>query len=72
MSFSANDIVEVDSVTVKKNQPYAEFKMLSNELGTTNLEYQIGGFEGTTAISSHTTDPAVIHLSFPKNVISKF
>jgi hypothetical protein len=44
--------------------------MISNNVGTTELSYQMGGFEGTTQIESHTTDPAEIYLSFPKNLLA--
>ena len=70
LSFSANDYVNVDTITIKRNQPYAEFNMISNEIGVTDLSYQMGGFEGTTQIESHTTDPAEIYLSFPKNILA--
>jgi len=71
LTFSANEFVEAGSVTIKQNQPYALMSMMSNELGTTNLSYQMGGFEGTTQIVSHTTDPAEIYLAFPKNILSE-
>lgn len=70
LSFSVNDFVNVDTITIKRNQPYAEFNMISNELGTTELLYQMGGFDGTAQIVSHTTDPAEIYLSFPKNILA--
>jgi len=70
LSFSANEYVDVHSITIERNLPYAEFNMISNEVGTTDLSYQMGGFEGTTTITSHTTDPAEIHLSFPKNILA--
>ena len=70
LSFSANEIVNVDSVSIKRNQPYAEFNMMSNELGKTNVVFQMGGFSGTTEITSHTADPASIHLSYPKNILA--
>ena len=70
LTFSANDSVETDSLTIKKNQPYAIMNMMSNEVGDTDLSYQMGGFEGTTNIVSHTTDPAEIYLAFPKNILA--
>jgi len=70
LTFSANDLVETDSLTIKKNQPFAVMDMWSNKVGTTDLSYQMGGFDGITNIVSHTTDPAQIHLSFPKNILA--
>ncbi|QLH02855.1 hypothetical protein C5F47_04465 [Nitrosopumilus cobalaminigenes] len=70
LTFSANDFIETDHVTIKKNQDYAILNMLSNKVGTTSLPYQLGGFSGTTNIISHTTDPSDIHLSFPKIILA--
>ncbi len=70
LTFSANDEVETDSLSIKRNQPYAVMDMMSNEVGTTTLSYQMGGFDGTAGITSHTTDPAEIYLAFPKNILA--
>jgi len=70
LTFSANDYVDVDSISIKRNQPYAQINMISNEVSTTELAYQMGGFTGTTNIVSHTTDPAGIHLSYQKNILA--
>ena len=70
LTFSANDSIETESVTIKRNQPYAIMNLMSKEVGTTTLSYQMGGFEGTTNIISHTTDPAEIYLAFPKNILA--
>ena len=70
LSFSANEFVDAKSITINQNQPYAELNMVSKKVGTTQIEYQMGGFEGSTAITSHTTDPTQIFLSYPKNVLA--
>ena len=70
LTFSANKFVEVNSITVKQNQPYVTTNVMSNEVGTSSLEYQMGTFSGTTPIQSHTTDPAKIHLSYPENILA--
>ncbi|MGY5144170.1 MAG: hypothetical protein ACW9XH_06780 [Candidatus Nitrosopumilus sp. bin_32a] len=70
LTFSANDEVETDSLSIKKNQPYAIMDMMSNAVGTTTLSYQMAGFDGTVGIVSHTTDPAEIYLAFPKNILA--
>ncbi len=70
LTFSANDLIETDSLTIKQDQPYALINMMSNEVGETELSYQMSGFEGTTKIVSHTTDPAEIYLAFPKNILA--
>ena len=70
LTFSANDSVEANSLSIKRNQPYALMDMVSNEIGTTTLSYQMGGFDGSTSITSHTTDPSEIYLAFPKNILT--
>jgi len=70
LTFSANDFVKTDSVTIKQNQPYALMNMISNEAGTTLLSYQMSGFDGETNIVSHTTDASEIYLAFQKNTLA--
>ncbi|MCV0430099.1 hypothetical protein [Nitrosopumilus sp.] len=70
LTFSANNFVDVDSTAIKRNQPYSVINILSNEVGSSTLLYQMGGFDGSTDIETHTTDPAQIHLSFPKNILA--
>ncbi len=70
LTFSVDDLVETDSITIKQNQPYALMNMMSNEVGTTSLSYQMGGFDGDTDIVSTTTDPTDIYLAFPKNILA--
>ncbi|MFQ5781584.1 MAG: hypothetical protein ACE5GR_00845 [Nitrosopumilus sp.] len=70
LTFSANEFVKTDSVTIKQNQPYALTDMISNKVGTTTISSQVSGLDSTTSIVSHTTDPAKIHLSFPKNILA--
>jgi hypothetical protein len=70
LTFSANEFVETEYVTIEKNQEYAIMNMKSNEVGSTTLSYQMGGFDGKVNIESHTTDPSDISLSAPKNILA--
>ncbi len=70
LTFSANEFVDTDSETITKNQPYAVMSMVSKELGTSKLSFQMSGFDGETDIVSHTTDPSEMFLSYPKNILS--
>lgn len=70
LTFSANNEIETDSLLIKRNQPHAKMNMMSNEVGASSLAYQMKGLDGTTVITSHTTDPAEIHLAFPKNILA--
>jgi len=70
LTFSADEFVETDSVIIKQNQPYALVNMMSTEIGKTTLQYQISGYDGSVEITSHTTDPTEIYLSFPENILA--
>jgi len=70
LTFSADDLIETESVIIKQNQPYVIMNMMSNEVGSTTLTFQTSGLEGSTSISSKTTDPTEIFLAFPKNILT--
>ena len=70
LTFSANEFIETDYVTIKQNQSYELMNMISKEVGPSSLSYQMGGFDGTTDIVSYTTDPVEIYVSFPKNILA--
>ena len=70
LTFSANEYVETDYVTIERNQDYSIMNMLSNEASSTVLSYQMGGFGGSADIESHTTDPSQLHISLPENILA--
>jgi hypothetical protein len=70
LTLSANDFVDTETEIIKKNQPYVLLNLLTKEVGDTVLSFQTGQFEGSMAMTSHTTDPAEIHLSFAKNLLA--
>ena len=70
LTLSANDFVEAEPEIIKQNQPYVLLNLLTKEVGDTELSFQAGQFEGNMAMTSHTTDPARMHLSFAKNLLA--
>lgn len=70
LTLSANDFVEAEPEIIKQNQPYVLLNLLTKEVGDTELSFQAGQFEGNMVMTSHTTDPAQMHLSFAKNLLS--
>lgn len=70
LTFSANDYIDANSQTIKKNQSFLKMNLNSKDVGTTNLSYQMGGFDGTVNIISQTSDPTEIFLVFPKNPLA--
>lgn len=67
---AANDYASVDHEIIKKNQPYALLNILNDDVGSTTLDFQAGQFKGSMPMTSHTTDPSKIHLSFAKNILA--
>jgi len=70
LTLSANDFVDAETEIIKQNQPYVLLNLFTDKIGSTTLDFQAGQFEGNMAMTSHTTDPAKIHLSFAKNVLA--
>ncbi|MBI5859304.1 MAG: Ig-like domain-containing protein [Nitrosarchaeum sp.] len=70
LTLSANDFVDAEPEVIKRNQPYILFNLLAKEVGEGQLSFQAGQFEGNMAVTSHTTDPAEIHLAFAKNLLA--
>ncbi len=70
LTLAANDYANVDHEIIKKNQPYALLNILNDDVGSTTLDFRAGQFKGSMAMTSHTTDPSKIHLSFAKNILA--
>lgn len=70
LTLSANDFVDSEHKTIKQNQPYVLLNLLTKEVGTTELSFQVDKFKGVMTMTSHTTEPAEIHLSFAKNLLA--
>jgi hypothetical protein len=68
LTFSANDYVDVESQNIKKNQHYVLTHMLSEKVGDTVVSFQSGSFKGSMPLSSYTTDPTKMHLSYMENL----
>ena len=69
LTFSANELVNIESIKIKQNQEYAIGYQFVKEVGNSVLEGQIGKYSGTLEIQSHTTDPNSIHLGFIDNML---
>ena len=70
LTLSANDFVDAEPEIIKQNQPYVLLNLLTEEVGYAELSFQAGQFEGNMAMTSHTTDPTEMHLSFAKNLLA--
>jgi len=70
LTLTANNFANADNQIIKKNQPYALFNLSTTEIGSTTLDFQEGQFKGSMLLTSHTTDPSEMHLSFTKNILA--
>jgi len=69
ISFSANEYVEIEPEIIKQNQAYALIMADSKKVGSTTLTALGSTLESSLSITSHTTDPTTIFLSYPKIII---
>jgi len=69
LSFSANEYVSTEPQIIKKDQAYGFFNAESTKIGTSTLTATGGGFEATTEVTSLSTDPVKIHLTYPKTFL---
>lgn len=69
ITFSANEYVELEPVIIKQNQPYALMMANSKKVGSTTLAVLGSGLESSLSITSHTTDPTMIYLSYPETIL---
>jgi hypothetical protein len=69
ISFSANEYVELEPEIIKQNQPYALMMANSKKIGSTSLSVLGSGLEASLSITSHTTDPTTIYLSYPETIL---
>jgi len=69
ITFSANEYVELEPVIIKQNQPYALMMANSKKIGSTTLAVLGSGLESSLSITSHTTDPTMIYLSYPETIL---
>lgn len=69
ITFATNDFVDIEPIQIKKNQEYALTYPTINEIGTVDIDAQIGKIKGSVSINSQTTDPAIIHLGVIDNLL---
>jgi hypothetical protein len=69
LTFEANQFVDAESIIVSKNQEFALTYPMIEEVGNTELNAQIGEFDGIMDLTSHTTDPTEIYLGYIDNIL---
>jgi hypothetical protein len=69
LTFDTNEFVDIDSVSISKNQEFALTYPMIEKVGNTILNGQIGEFEGSMSLTSHTTDPTKMYLGYINNIL---
>ncbi|MFB5633058.1 MAG: hypothetical protein ACE5Q9_07005, partial [Nitrosopumilus sp.] len=69
LTFDANEFVDAESVQISKNQEYALTFPMIEKVGNTSLKGQVGEFEGSMSLTSHTTDPTQMYLGYIDNIL---
>jgi hypothetical protein len=70
LTFEADDVVEIEPQSVKKNQPYLIFNAKAKKVGTTTLTGSSGDFDASLDITSETADPTEIQLTHVGTTLS--
>ena len=70
LTFAANDLVDLETVQIQKNQEYGLLFSTIDEIGVVDVAAQIGKIKGSAKLESVTTDPATIHLGVIENIIA--
>jgi hypothetical protein len=69
LTFEANEFINTESISVSKNQEFALTYPMIEEVGNTELIGQIGEFDATLDLTSHTTDPTQLYLGYIDNIL---
>lgn len=69
ITFSANDVLNIDPIQVKKNEDYVLTYHTIEDVGSTTIDGQIDNFEGSAILKTHTSDPTSIHLDVAENIL---
>jgi len=69
LTFSADELIEIDSAIIKQNQPFMLMDVQSKKIGNSVLEIRGTDLSSTLSVQSHTTDPTSFELTFPKTTL---
>jgi len=69
LTFSADELIEIDSAIIKQNQPFVLMDAKSKKIGSSTLQIRGSDLATNFAIQSHTTDPTSFILTFPSTTL---
>jgi len=69
LTFSADELIEIDSAIIKQNQPFVLMDVKSKKIGSSTLQIRGSDLASSFSIQSHTTDPTSFALTFPSTTL---
>ncbi len=69
LTFSADELIEIDSAIIKQNQPFVLMDAKSKKIGSSTLQVRGSDLATSFVIQSHTTDPTKFALTFPSTTL---
>ena len=66
LTFSADELLEIDSAVIKQNQPFMLMDVQSNKIGKSQIQIRGTDLSYTVLLESHTTDPTSFALTYPE------
>jgi len=66
LTFSADELLEIDSAVIKQNQPFMLMDVQSKKIGKSQIQIRGTDLSYTVSLESHTTDPTSFALTFPE------
>jgi len=69
LTFSADELLEIDSAIIKQNQPFMLMDVQSKKIGKSVLQIRGTDLSSSFSLQSHTTDPTSFALTFPETTL---
>jgi len=69
LTFSADELLEIDSAVIKQNQPFMLMDVQSKKIGLSTIQIRGTDLSSTFSLQSHTTDPTSFSLTFPETTL---
>jgi len=69
LTFSADELLELDSAIIKQNQAFMLMDVQSKKIGTSKLQIRGTDLSSAVTLQSHTTDPTSFALTFPETTL---
>jgi len=69
LTFSADELIEIDSAIIKQNQSFMLMNVQSKKIGKSEFQIRGTDLSAKFSLQSHTTDPTAFALTFPETTL---